>query len=78
MEQLVQVAGGDVLGRRDLRRAELAGTTIMWVEHVLRVLTQVATRLVCLPDGRVVVDGTPDEVLNSDVVRTAYLGGSVL
>jgi branched-chain amino acid transport system ATP-binding protein len=48
------------------------------VEHVLRVLTAVATRLVCLADGRVIADGEPSRVLASDEVRAAFLGGGVL
>jgi branched-chain amino acid transport system ATP-binding protein len=55
-----------------------SGTAIVWVEHVLRVLTAVATRLICLADGRVIADGTPAEVLASEDVRTAFLGGGVL
>jgi branched-chain amino acid transport system ATP-binding protein len=54
------------------------GTTIVWVEHVIRVLTAVATRLICLADGRVIADGVPGEVLASEEVRTAFLGGGVL
>jgi branched-chain amino acid transport system ATP-binding protein len=54
------------------------GTTIVWVEHVLRVLTAVATRLVCLAGGRVIADGEPALVLASDEVRAAFLGGGVL
>jgi len=55
-----------------------AGTTIVWVEHVLRVLTAVATRLVCLAEGQVIADGGPGEVLASSAVRAAFLGGGVL
>jgi branched-chain amino acid transport system ATP-binding protein len=54
------------------------GTTIVWVEHVIRVLTAIATRLICLADGRVLADGPPGEVLASDEVRAAFLGGGVL
>jgi branched-chain amino acid transport system ATP-binding protein len=61
-----------------IRAVNARGTTIVWVEHVLRVLTSVATRLVCLADGRVVADGSPAEVLASDEVRAAFLGGGVL
>jgi branched-chain amino acid transport system ATP-binding protein len=61
-----------------IRRVNEAGTAIVWVEHVIRVLSAVATRLVCLADGRVIADGPPDAVLASEAVQTAYLGGSVL
>ena len=61
-----------------IRAVNARGTTIVWVEHVMRVLTAVATRLVCLADGRVIADGSPAEVLASDEVRAAFLGGGVL
>jgi branched-chain amino acid transport system ATP-binding protein len=56
----------------------LAGTAIVWVEHVLRALTAVVPRLVCLANGQVIADGAPSDVLASDAVRTAFLGGGVL
>jgi branched-chain amino acid transport system ATP-binding protein len=61
-----------------IRAVNADGTSIIWVEHVLRVLTAIVTRLVCLADGQVVADGAPSDVLASDVVRSAFLGGGVL
>ena len=61
-----------------IRRVNAAGTAIVWVEHDIRVLAAVAGRLVCLADGIVIADGPPAEVLASEVVQSAYLGGSVL
>jgi branched-chain amino acid transport system ATP-binding protein len=58
-----------------IRRVNDAGTTIVWVEHVIRVLSAAATRLVCLADGAVIADGTPSEVLADEAVRAAYFGG---
>jgi branched-chain amino acid transport system ATP-binding protein len=80
---LDEIAGGlsdpetdELIGT--IRAVNARGTTIVWVEHVMRVLIAVATRLVCLADGRVIADGDPAEVLASEQVRAAYLGGSVL
>jgi branched-chain amino acid transport system ATP-binding protein len=61
-----------------IRAVNAAGTAIVWVEHVLRVLTAVVTRLVCLAGGQVIADGPPPVVLASDAVRAAFLGGGVL
>jgi branched-chain amino acid transport system ATP-binding protein len=61
-----------------IRAVNAAGTAIIWVEHVLRVLTAAVTRLVCLAGGQVIADGAPSDVLASDAVRTAFLGGGVL
>jgi branched-chain amino acid transport system ATP-binding protein len=61
-----------------IRSVNERGITIVWVEHVIRVLTAVATRLVCLADGHVIADGEPRPVLARDEVRAAFLGGGVL
>ena len=61
-----------------IRAVNEAGTAIIWVEHVLRVLTAVVNRLICLAGGRVIADGTPSDVLASEAVRAAFLGGGVL
>ena len=61
-----------------IRAVDGRGITIVWVEHVIRVLTAVATRLVCLADGHVIADGEPRQVLARDEVRAAFLGGGVL
>jgi branched-chain amino acid transport system ATP-binding protein len=79
---LDEVAGGLTEGETGqllgtIRALRAAGTTIVWVEHVIRALTQVATRLLCLADGRVLADGAPGEVLASQPVRAAYLGRSI-
>jgi branched-chain amino acid transport system ATP-binding protein len=80
---LDEIAGGlsdpeteELIGT--IRAVNSAGTAIVWVEHVLRVLTAVVTRLVCLAGGQVIAEGTPSDVLASDAVRTAFLGGGVL
>ena len=61
-----------------IRAVNAGGATIVWVEHVIRVLTAVATRLICLADGQVIADGPPAAVLASNDVRAAFLGGGVL
>jgi branched-chain amino acid transport system ATP-binding protein len=61
-----------------IRAVNEAGTAIIWVEHVLRVLTAVVNRLICLAGGQIIADGAPSDVLASDAVRTAFLGGGVL
>jgi branched-chain amino acid transport system ATP-binding protein len=58
-----------------IRRVRDQGTTVIWVEHIIRALVQVATRLICLAGGRIIADGPPGDVLASSEVREAYLGG---
>jgi branched-chain amino acid transport system ATP-binding protein len=60
-----------------IREVHAAGTTIVWVEHIMRALTQVVERVVCLADGRLLFDGTPQDMLRDEQVQRAYLGSSV-
>jgi branched-chain amino acid transport system ATP-binding protein len=48
---------------------------IVWIEHIVHVLLQVAQRLVCMDSGRVIAEGDPQEVLSNATVVDAYLGG---
>jgi branched-chain amino acid transport system ATP-binding protein len=61
-----------------IRQVHAAGTTIVWVEHIMRALTQVVQRAVCLADGGILFDGTPADMLADAHVRRAYLGGTVI
>jgi len=49
--------------------------TVLIVEHHMDVVRTVATRVVGLQSGAVLVAGTPDEVLDSAAFRTALVGG---
>jgi branched-chain amino acid transport system ATP-binding protein len=57
---------------RTLRERQI---TIVWIEHIVHVLTQVVERLVCMDAGKVIADGTPEEVFANKTVVEAYLGG---
>lgn len=48
---------------------------IVWIEHIVHVLLQVAKRLVCMDSGRVIAEGDPHQVLSNATVVDAYLGG---
>jgi branched-chain amino acid transport system ATP-binding protein len=54
-------------------KAEL-GIAMIWIEHDMQMVADLADRVHVLDYGRSLADGTPDEVLrNADVIR-AYLG----
>jgi branched-chain amino acid transport system ATP-binding protein len=56
----------------DVNRAN--GTTVVLIEHDMRVVMDISDHVVVLDYGRIVGDGEPDEVrANPDVIR-AYLG----
>jgi branched-chain amino acid transport system permease protein len=57
-----------------LRRIHERGTTIVMVEHLMRVVTGLADRIVVLDRGRKLADGPQHEVMNDPEVRRAYLG----
>ena len=58
---------------REVRRGDVA---IVWIEHIVHVLIQVAERLICMDAGRVIADGAPDVVMKDAVVIDAYLGST--
>ena len=50
------------------------GLTIMLIEHDMRVVFNLADRIMVLAEGRVLAEGTPQEIAESDKVQAAYLG----
>jgi ABC-type branched-subunit amino acid transport system ATPase component len=50
------------------------GTTIVWVEHVMSAVIQLAERVIVLNFGKVLADGVPDVVMRDPQVADAYLG----
>ena len=57
-----------------LRRIHERGTTIVLVEHLMRVVTGLAPRIVVLDRGKKLADGDQATVMNDPAVRRAYLG----
>jgi ABC-type branched-subunit amino acid transport system ATPase component len=53
------------------------GLTIIMIEHRLRELFRVANRIIVLNFGRKIAEGTPQEILDNEEVKKAYLGVEV-
>ncbi len=51
------------------------GLCVLLVEHDLDFVREISSRVIVLHQGRIVLDGTPTEVSESDLVRTIYSGG---
>lgn len=56
---------------RDLAKA---GLTILIIEHLMKVVTSLCTRVAVLHHGRLIADGPAEAVMNDQQVIDAYLG----
>jgi neutral amino acid transport system ATP-binding protein len=50
------------------------GVTLLYIEHELDVVVTLSDRVVCMAQGRIISEGTADEVLRDPAVEEAYLG----
>jgi branched-chain amino acid transport system ATP-binding protein len=79
---LDEVAGGltdpEVAELVEIVRGVVAeGVAVIWIEHVVRALTALVSRLICLAGGAFVGDGEPAAVLAAPAVREVFLGTAV-
>ncbi len=51
------------------------GRTMIIIDHDMDALFELAERVTVLQEGRVLVEGTPEEIKNNVTVQEAYLGG---
>jgi ABC-type branched-subunit amino acid transport system ATPase component len=54
---------------------EKFGVSFLVIEHNIDVVTDICSRIVVLDQGRKLAEGTPSEIVGSQAVREAYLGG---
>jgi branched-chain amino acid transport system ATP-binding protein len=57
-----------------IRRVNEEGTAVLLVEQNVSMALRVAHRAYVLEQGRMVAEGTPDELMQRDEIRRAYLG----
>jgi branched-chain amino acid transport system ATP-binding protein len=56
-----------------IRAISATGTTILLIEHVMRVLMELSHRVIVLNQGRLLASGRPEEIrANSDVQRLYF------
>jgi branched-chain amino acid transport system ATP-binding protein len=57
-----------------IRRVNAEGTAVLLVEQNVALALRVADRAYVLEEGRVAAEGAPDELMQRDEIRRAYLG----
>ena len=57
-----------------IREIRQTGTTVLIIEHVMRVLLSVVDRLVVLDKGKKIAEGAPEAVMCDERVVAAYFG----
>jgi len=62
------------LARFILRLKHQLGITMIWIEHDMQMVADLANRIHVLDYGRTIAEGTPDAVLTNPDVLSAYLG----
>jgi ABC-type branched-subunit amino acid transport system ATPase component len=63
---------------RLIRRIRDRGTTVVLIEHDMKVVMGFSDRIVVLQHGKKIAEGTPDEIRNNPVCIAAYLGTEVV
>ena len=66
------------LSRFMLRIKHTRKTTMIWVEHDVRMVSELADAVTVLDYGKLVADGSPDEVLHDLEVRRVFLGSAAM
>jgi branched-chain amino acid transport system permease protein len=59
---------------RLVRQIRDQGTTIVFVEHLMRAVVQLSDRVAVMNEGALLTEGLPEEVMRDDRVKAVYFG----
>ena len=59
-----------------LQKIKQRGMTKVIIEHDMHVVFSLADKISVLAQGRIIADGSPDDVRGNPAVQEAYLGGT--
>jgi branched-chain amino acid transport system ATP-binding protein len=71
------LSDGEIEGFIGLVREIARDATVLLIEHNMQVVMALADRITVLDAGKVLADGTPDQIRNDSAVQAAYLGSPV-
>jgi len=57
-----------------IEKLQIQGITLVMIEHRLQALFRLASRILVMNFGEKIAEGTPQEIMNDENVRRAYLG----
>ena len=57
-----------------VKEIQRQGITIIWIEHIMMMMSDGADRVMCIAEGNQVQCGNPSDVMCSDEVMECYLG----
>jgi branched-chain amino acid transport system ATP-binding protein len=57
-----------------LFKLNATGITIIMIEHIMQAVMRFSQRVVCLDAGRIICEGTPEQIVANGDVQRAYLG----
>ena len=49
--------------------------TVLFIEHDMELVFRLASRIIVMVSGSILMEGTPDEIAADSRVRAVYLGG---
>lgn len=74
-EAMAGLAGAEIDEVLDvLLKLNAEGITVIMIEHIMQAVMRFSQRVMCLDAGRIICEGTPQQVMADKSVQEAYLG----